>query len=65
MTPEQIHALAEEAMHLAFSHLANRLDPQAKHDLGGFFGYHAETLSDRVTADLRTAADLANEYLNG
>ena len=65
LTPEQLQALAEEAMHLAFAHLAERLDPEAVHDLGGFFGYNTEALADRVQADLLNAADLANNELNG
>jgi len=65
LTPDQLKALAEEAMHLAFVHLADGLDPDAAHDLGGFFGYQTEALADRVQADLLNAAQLANDHVNG
>lgn len=65
ITAEQLNAIAEEAMHLAFAHIAERFDPAAAQDLGGFFGYHAEALSEEVQANLLKAAALADEYLNG
>jgi hypothetical protein len=64
LTPDQLNALAEEAMHLAFAHLCEALDPNEKHDLGGFFGYQTEALADRVQADLLNAAELANDAIH-
>lgn len=58
-TEVQIRAYAEEAMQAAFAVLCERLDPDARHDLGGFFGYHCEPLSERIEAHLLNAAELA------
>ena len=53
ITNRQADAIAEEAMHAAFSVLAQHLDPGFNHDLGGWFAVHAERHAAAVKESLR------------
>jgi hypothetical protein len=53
ITTRQADAIAEEAMHAAFSVLAQHLDPGFKHDLGAWFAVNTERQSDAVKESLR------------
>ena len=65
LTDQEIAAIAEEAVNAAFSLIAERLDPAARHDLGGYYGYHMETYVDRIQEDLDRAVRWGQAHVNG
>jgi hypothetical protein len=65
LTDQEIAEIAEEAMHAAFSLIAERLDPEARHDLGGYYGYHMEPTANHIAAELERATRWGQAHVNG
>jgi hypothetical protein len=61
---EEADSIANEALHAAFSLIAERLDAECRHDLGGFFGLYAEDLAQLIERKLATCSRLAVNHIN-